>query len=39
MACQLQATSAAEDKGEIIESVEETFDGFLKLPNEARRPQ
>ena len=28
-----------EDKGEIIESVEETFDGFLKLPNEARRPE
>lgn len=26
---------ARKDKGEIIESVEETFDGFLKLPNEA----
>lgn len=24
-----------QDKGEIIESVEESFDGFLKLPNEA----
>ena len=25
---------ARKDKGEVIEAVEETFDGFVKLPNE-----